>query len=345
MVHQDLVNKPSYLFHDTMAGYTAGTRGRGHDSDRGSSSLMLSRRFRTRPNSNRHGFTLMETVLAVSLSALLIALIGAGMRLYTSTVADRRADVVNARVARIVFQRIGNDLSAAYTVSQDEESGASSDLGATDDLAADGGLGAGTTDEASIDTTVDLVGNAVQVVPGIYGNQFELQIDILGKFPEPVRYDMGIASSGDPLASNLLSEPKTVTWSLRSASSTELAGTPLESVESNERESMTILSRRVQTRAVAVNSASAGLADLQSGEQLLSDQIVSLQFQYHDGYDWTDTWDSSTMGLPIAVKVTLTVSDPSLEDYGTVELSVDNTFEMVFRVPAAEALTSTTTGV
>ena len=156
---------------------------------------------------------------------------------------------------------------------------------------------------------------------------------------------MGVAASGDPLASNLLSEPKTVTWYLRSASSTELAGTPLESAESSERDSMMILARRVQTRAVAVNSASASLSDMQSGEQLLSDQVVSIQFQYHDGYDWTDTWDSSTMGLPIAVKVTLTVSDPAMESFDTVELSGDNTFEMVFRIPTAETLTSSTTSV
>jgi len=302
----------------------------------------------------RSGFTLLETILAVGLSALLIALIAAGMRIYTNIVQDGRADVVNARVARTILQRIASDLRSAYTVTEEEDS--SSSLGA-DPLAADGGLGAigGTAtagtgtdtgaadvsaDATAIDTTVDLTGSTVQQTPGVYGNQFELQVDVLGRFSEPVRYDMITSMGGDPLASNLLSEPKVITYYVRAATSAELAGTPLESTESNSRESMSILARRIQSRAVAVNSAGLGMADTQTGEQMLSDQVVAIQFQYHDGYDWTDTWDTSTAGLPIAVKITLTIADAADESYDTVEMNSDNTFEMTVRIPTAEAVST-----
>lgn len=293
----------------------------------------------------RAGFTLLETILAVSLAALLITIIAAGMRIYTRTVSDKRNDVVNARVARIILHRIANDLRSSYTVSAEEEdSGAS--LGG-DPLAADGGLGdlAGATDAAATDpgadtstATVDLTGSTVQQTPGIYGNQFELQVDVFGRFAEPVRYDMVSSMGADPLTSNLLSEPKVVTYYTRAATSSELSGTLLESNESNASETMSILARRVQTRAIAINSATLGAVDTLSGEQMLSDQVVSIQFEYHDGVDWTAEWDTETMGgLPIAVRITVTVADASDESFDNVVMDSTNTFEMIVRIPTTEA--------
>lgn len=301
----------------------------------------------------RTGFTLLETILAVALSTILIALVGAGMRIYTRTVSDKRVEVVNARVARVILQRIENDLRAAYTIEEDDSGSASLDLGGdlgTDLDSAGTGFDTGgidptaedTSDGLSVDLTADLTNATVQPTPGIYGNAMELQIDVLGKFAEPVRYDMLIQASGDPLASNLLSEPKVITYYTRQASSTELAGTPLESTESNSRSSMTILARRVQSRAVAVGATSNGVSDSQSGEQMLSDQVVSIQFQYHDGTAWTDTWDSSSLGLPIAVQVTLTIADPADEDYDNIVVDATNTYQMTVRIPTSEAPTTAT---
>lgn len=74
--------------------------------------------------------------------------------------------------------------------------------------------------------------------------------------------------------------------------------------------------------------------------------MVSIQFQYHDGYDWTDTWDSATSGLPIAVKITLTIADATDESFDAIELNSDNTFEMTVRIPTAEAVSAEdTTGL
>ena len=373
---------PSKLLHSPsgrVASYRAERENRGFVLDESQEFVQAS------PSPRRSGFTLLETILAVSLSALLIALIAAGMRIYTTTVQDRRADVVNARVARTILQRIASDLRSAYTITEEEDS--SLDLDSLDaaggTTAGGGGIAAGgPTDQTQIsdqpsnadvsasisgtsgtsggaagtsgiagtgesgDSTFDLTSSTVQATPGISGNQFELQIDVLGRFAEPVRYDMVTSIGGDPLTSNLLSEPKVVTYYVRAASSAELSGTPLESSESNSRESMSILARRVQTRAVASTSASSGISDTQSGEQLLSDQVVAIQFQYHDGYDWTDTWDSATSGLPIAVKITLTIADATDESFDAIELNSDNTFEMTVRIPTAEAVSAEdTTGL
>lgn len=297
----------------------------------------------------RAGFTLLETILAVALSALLIAAIAAGMRVYTSVVADRRADVVNAQVARVILQRIATDLRGAYMMPEEDSGGSAALGGGTDDLAADGGLGtetdsSATTDEA-FDATLDLTGSTVQVEPGLYGNATELQVDVLGQFAKPIRYDMLTDAGLDPLAANLLSEPKVITYYSRSADDNELVGTPLESIVLSESGRKTILSRRVQTRAQAVfDTASVGIGNMQAGEQLLSDQVISIEFAYHDGYDWLDSWDSSLMGgLPIAVNITLTIVDETATDNSdNTTLTQDNVFQQTVRIPAAELPTDDT---
>lgn len=292
-----------------------------------------SKRFARRcTRTRRSGFTLLETILAVALSVLLIGLIGAGMRMYTNTVASRRADVVNAQVARVILQYIAQDLGRSYTVVVEEEQAASS---GGDDLAADDGVD--TELDTAVDLTADLTGATAQEVPGIYGNQYELQVDVLGQFVKPIRYDMLTANTTDIVSTSLLSDPKVVTYYSRTADDSELAGTPLETVGTSTGTKM-ILARRMQSRAVAMNSMSSGLGDLQSGEQLLSDQVVSIQFRYHDGYDWTDSWDSDLMaGLPLAVEITLTIMDQNeTDDLSSVEVSPDNTFQMIVRIPTAE---------
>lgn len=295
----------------------------------------------------RNAFTLLETILAVALSALLVGLVAAGMRMYTNVVADRRADVTNAQVARVILQRIAADIRSAYQAPEEEEPATTSLDDGTEGT--DDGTGTGTDDTSTTETdpTVDLTNTTAQTVPGLYGNTIELQIDVLGSFAQPIRYDSLIASGIDPLSANLLSDPKVVTYYVRSADDAELAGTPLEPVEQSSSDSRKmVLVRRVQSRSAALFESTYGTAAVGgSGEQLLSDQVVSIEFAYHDGYDWTDSWDSSTMGLPIMVSVTLAVTDvASAEESSTTAISDDDLYQVIVRIPAAE-IPEDTTGI
>ena len=295
---------------------------------------------KVRPKPLRAGYTLVETVLAVAISALLIGLIAAGMRIYTNVVADRRADVVNAQLARVLLQRMAADLRAAYVPVEDEEDSGDAAALTGDDLAADGGA-IDATAETEIDAIADLTSATVQAQPGLYGNAYELQVDTFGQFAQPVRYDM-LTGTGDvdPLAANLLSDPKVVTWYVRSATETELAGTPLQSVNTSESsDQKTVLVRRIQSRALAAfETALAGIGTSEAGEQLLSDQVISIEFAYHDGFEWLESWDSSLDGgLPVAVGITLTLIDEA--DIGSSDsdaLKADNIFQTTVRLPAAE---------
>ena len=173
----------------------------------------------------RHGFTLLETILAVGLAALLLGLLGAGMRIYTRTVSQRRADVVNAQIARVVLNQIARDLRAAYVGAEDSSPAPTNvDLDDTTESDDTGTDTTDTTDEEVSDATADLEGTNVQPTPGLYGNQSQLQIDVLGRFAEPAKFDTLTAAGVDPQAGNLLSDPKVVTYFLRPIDSSELSG-------------------------------------------------------------------------------------------------------------------------
>lgn len=286
------------------------------------------------------GFTLLETILALALSVILVGLIGSGLQIYSRVVSDRRADVVNAQVARVILQRIASDLQATYSRA-DEGDGQTIAASGSDPLddGTEGGTDLGSEDDL-LDATADLTSSTAQANPGIYGNQAELQADILGQFAKPLKYDMLTAAGVDAMSANLLSEPKIVTYYLREADDSELVGTPLQSVTGASQRRL-VLVRRVQSRAQAVFDSAAATAGggmtAALGEQLLSDQVASIQFSYHDGYDWLDTWDSSLLGMPLAVNITITVvSETSTESVDMNTLTTDNVFQRTVRIPTAE---------
>lgn len=78
--------------------------------------------------------------------------------------------------------------------------------------------------------------------------------------------------------------------------------------------------RRVTTNLLAPETPD-------SVEEMLCRSVRSLNFVYYDGYDWLDSWDSTTQGdsLPLAVEVTIELqpeadADPDAEGYKLTRL-------------------------
>lgn len=307
---------------------------------------------------SRRGYTLLETILALGLAAILMGLIATGLRLYTQVVSGSRAAVSNAQIARAVLRVVANDIRATFTEEADDGNDSlapDEGIGAAGGDAAAGGEGAGagatsttaTDGETGVsEASVDLTNAGVAAVPGVYGNTTELRLDVRGAFAHPVRHDAIVEAGGDPFVDNLVSVDRVVTYYLRSSDAFELAGTPLESPIASSDQAI-IFVRRIQKRAEAeLDAAIGGVANAQSGEQLLSDRIVAIGFQYHDGLDWTDSWDSELDGLPIAIQVTVTVvTDPSDDEEVITE---DNIFRITVALPMvapSEDSTATDAGI
>jgi hypothetical protein len=277
---------------------------------------------------------LLETILAVSLLAVLLMLMGSAIRIYSRLVTDRRADVVSAQIARAVLHRVAEDLRATFYAKQEGGQGGG--------LGDDGGELSG-SDGASAGgvTTTDLTASTAQATPGVYGNEFELQLDVLGRFAKPVKYDNLVAMGLDPQSVNLWSDPKIVTYYLRPSNPSELVGTPLEVFDSTATEQRNVLIRRVQSRAQAIYSTAMGDPNaVQQGEQLLSDQVVGLAFEFFDGLQWLSQWDSELDGgLPVAVRVTLTIVDAhevsAGSSVGAMDSPAGDTYQITVSLPTA----------
>ena len=223
--------------------------------------------------------------------------------------------------------------------------GGSDDLGSDllggDDLTGDLGL----TEESGVtENNADIAGSIEPTsVPGLFGNQYELQVDI-SRLPRADDYD---AASSDPSATGVVDVPsdvKTVAYFLQTseeATSDEvLPGAAFSGIAG--------LARREQDRAITSWSAQDGSLDTadHSGT-LLAPEVNRLEFRFFDGMSWYTEWDSEQMeSLPAAVEITIGIdpafgADPATLDARTamdvaLEESEENVYRMVVHLPAAK---------
>ena len=58
---------------------------------------------------------------------------------------------------------------------------------------------------------------------------------------------------------------------------------------------------------------------VQGADKLLAPEVIALEFQYYDGYQWLQYWDSEEFeGLPLAVKIRMTMRSNSPYSSGGV---------------------------
>ena len=270
-----------------------------------------------RRSSMRRGLTLMELLISLVMTGVILVLVSTAMDLQMRSLAERRNYAEEAQLARSVLRRIADDLRSAVQYSSvDVEAGlegldASSLIGGL----AGGGMGdlGGLADallggmSGDLTNPTENLSSSVEPppIPGLYGNQYELQVDI-SRLPRVEEYH-ALFYRDDPLALvDIPSDVKTVTYFVRSGEQ-QLA---LHSDSLFEDEVMTGgLMRRHLDRAVTHFAASVGNLDgLIKKEQLLAPEVVGVEFKYFDGIspEWLLEWDTDLMqGLPVAVSITL----------------------------------------
>jgi type II secretory pathway component PulJ len=169
--------------------------------------------------------------------------------------------------------------------------------------------------------------------PGLYGNQFELQIDC-SRLPRVDQYAAASVGSDSEAAPSVPSDVKTVAYFLRTDDLMQDAA--VSSFGSNANG----LVRRELDRAAASFSARDGSLDpSQHPGQLLAPEITYLEFRYFDGSSWYTEWDSQQMGgLPTAIEITIGIdpaADRNREDLDVAdvrELSVADTNLYMYRL-------------
>ncbi|TWU41902.1 prepilin-type cleavage/methylation domain-containing protein [Novipirellula artificiosorum] len=315
----------------------------------------------------RDAFTLIEVLLTLSLSVVLIILVGGAIQFYARTLTVQDMDIRQVQLAAAVMQMIEDDLRAAVhpkpidtaaletllasTATQEvggaEPGGASSE----EDLSA-AGIDTGFEEEEEVTPVADAgltdlqSGASVLQTPGLIGNQYQIQVD-LSRLPRLEEYTVMM----DATVGNLQDVPsdlKTVTYFVQQAGTIAGVIDPLDNMSNDPTAAPTestgggLVRRSLDRFATleAINSGSMSMLN-QTGE-LLAPEITSIEFAYWDGMMWLIEWNSDEYGeLPMAVQVQMTMIDPTAALTDTSDLSsVDTTrvFTHIVRLPMARPI-------
>ncbi len=160
----------------------------------------------------------------------------------------------------------------------------------------------------------------ISVPPGVYGSEASIEIDV-NRMPRPDEYtmrpgDMSIGTLGD-----MPSDIKTVSYYVQSPRSDGILD-PLSRLTSETSTSTSGASvstngglvRRSLDRAVTQYAYQVGNTTqlLRTGE-LIAPEVLGIEFSYFSAANgWQTQWDSSTLGLPSVVKVTIAMQSESM---------------------------------
>ncbi|MEE2685744.1 MAG: hypothetical protein VYB09_05490 [Planctomycetota bacterium] len=308
--------------------------------------------------------TLMELLISLVLTGVVLVLISTAMDLHLRALGKQRATAEEGQLARSLLQRIGNDLRNAVQFSTiDMEEGLGGlDSGALMNLAT-GAIASGDIDLADVNVgallggesepeeptssyTPDLVSNLEPpVYPGLYGNQFEMQIDI-SRLPRVEEYQSLFLRTDSYSLVDIPSDVKTVTYYIRPVN--QSVGQGADELFQEESGAGGLVRRHLDRAVTNFAYMNGNIDGLMREEKLLAPEVVGLQFQYFDGYQWLPEWDTEIMqGLPVAVEILLLLKSNSpyqsggvmtafsLADLG-LELDADSavvSYRLVVRLP------------
>ena len=285
------------------------------------------------------GFTLLELILALSLSVLIMMAIGMAIQVHLRSF-DSRQNVLNeSQLARAILRIIADDIrSVVVHYEQDVSSieamlanvsvtgggaeagdggGGSTSGNEGGEQGGDSGSGAasagssqGTGSETSGELTTTTASTDLSTTltlptkPGIYGNQYQLQVDI-SRLPRLDEYQPDVTANPSSEILDIPSDVKTVSYFMTEVDAASAqALNPLAAPTAGVQQGLIRRQLdRALTRWAMQNAAATSL--MQSGD-LLATEVVGLEFQYFDGLEWRTDWDTEyNQGLPLAIQVVL----------------------------------------
>ena len=208
----------------------------------------------------------------------------------------------------------GGSSNQSGTSGGQETSGSSSS--ATDDLLGDAEASANTENLSSTVT--------VPAKPGIYGNQYELQIDI-SRLPREDQYQPVVDTAAPMSIVDIPSDVKTVTYYVLGNNFAALSGvssgvasgvssgaaTDLSQANSPLVVGHGLVRRQLDRSVTEWASFNSNVAGLEQEGEVIAPEVVGIEFQYFDGLEWRTEWDSEVEGkLPVAIQIFLAVGDP-----------------------------------
>jgi hypothetical protein len=307
--------------------------------------------------------TLLEVLLTLALMAIVITLLGVAIDFHLRVVDVRRTRVEQAQLARAVLRMMANDIRATVQsepvdFSSVQQLATGTGLG-MDDLGDLGDLGGEIDpDEVEQSLTDGIEGSvAAPSEAGLYGNQYELRIDV-SRLPRPDPY-AALLMTETAEATDIPSEIKSVAYYVLGGATGGNAAAPPAPIASAGQDSLaasptenlvTGLVRRSLSRAAAQWAGENGNLDtLLRNTEVVAPEVAHLEFRYFDGTEWLFEWDTAQEGgLPVAVEVGIWIQSPdekpapatrsALEERETTRVSGD-VYRLIVDLPLGRPTT------
>lgn len=281
----------------------------------------------------RSGFTLIEVLIALSLTVLLLSAIYSAVDMHIRFQTAGRSEINRAQLMRAVIRKMDEDFGGIVLViaQEDEEESSSSieNVEEYDDVS-DTALTVGGLESEGTPITFGVVGTAEFMHLCVSRPLRDLSYDSIytesptsGRSNDLLTVTYGIG----PVDINLLFDPRQPKYADRNSS--QFTNRPL-----------TGFARR-SIDLYAFDAAT----DILDTEDVLAPEITELQFAYFDGTAWLDSWDSREIGgLPSAVRVTFGLwqapskkKSPGYQYQGTGSTaSVEHIFHIPLAIPLIE---------
>lgn len=271
----------------------------------------------------RPAFTLLEMLLTLALTAVVIGLLGMAIRFHLRVVDVRRTDVEQAQLARAVLRLMANDIRATIRnepidLSSASELAGAYDLDSLDTEGFEDELGGVDLDAAQSTATQGISDTvATPSVPGLYGNQYELRVDV-SHLPRPDEYLLQLPAAADaPM--DLPSEIKSVAYYLvtdnvQGGSPSPFSQATPAASDSPDGQPRGLVRRALSRAASEWASENGNLDTLRRNTQVLAPEVVHFELRYFDGTEWLLEWDTSEEGgLPVAVEIGIWIESPDDE--------------------------------
>lgn len=309
---------------------------------------------------SRSGYTLMELMIAVGLSAILMAALYKAMDIYLSLQLDSHEEISRQQVARAVLRQITRDIQSVVFTKQEvlpeEEETDILGIGitgsGTSGLSGEGTSGLGGGGTSSGGSTSDLDGNAygtstidpetvsTTYTSGLVGTSTDLQLFISRPDRNLAYVSAQELTSPDQRTGDLLLVRYLVASKLGSGLGSMIADREAAGITDGA-----LGLARVEGDLYGLSTAVQTSEDMPqlSAAKLVAREVSALTFRYYDGGQWLEEWDSTARNeLPKAIEITITLRDElpteSLlsDDEQTPYALPETTHRMVVPLPTAE---------
>jgi len=284
---------------------------------------------RRRARIGRTAFTLLEVLLALTLSVVLLAGIFAALDQSWKLTVTGRQEMERSQLARALLRKMALDIRAIAFVpplvtDSDAASGTSGNTSTTSSSSSSGSSSSGSSSTSSTSGTSTTEETPSAKSIGVRGNAQRIEMHLTR-----ARRDLEFSANVDGNKVHThTSDLRVVTYQLAATGSTTT--------------SSGLIRTEGDRMATQLVEEKGGSATSLSGAQALAPEVSSLQFRYFDGKAWYPAWDSEEAGrLPRAIEITLAFAPPKVQLGAALNVAVSasaNQFRTVVMIPIADPL-------